>query len=93
MNPTGSGPVGGDTLTYLYSLVRSRYSLHVQPSAMTSRSPQTRPPTIAAVMTLRGRTTLQLSSSVASLQSTWPSQRQLSNTHLQADPSCCHYGK
>lgn len=69
--------------SYLYSLVLSEYSLQVQPMAMTSRSPQTRLPTVAAVMTLRGRMTVQFSSSVASLQSTWPSQRQLSNTHLR----------
>ena len=71
--------------SYLYSLVRSEYSLQVQPIAMTNRSPQTRLPTVAAVMTLRGRMTVQLSSSVPSLQSTWPSQRQLSNTHLQTE--------
>lgn len=72
-----------DPSGYLYSLVRSEYSLHVQPMAMTSRSPQMRLPTVAAVMTFRGSMTVQLSSSVPSLQSTWPSQRQLSNTHLQ----------
>ncbi|TNN71971.1 hypothetical protein EYF80_017759 [Liparis tanakae] len=61
--------------------------------AMTSRSPQTRLPTVAAVMTLRGRMTVQLSSSVPSLQSTWPSQRQLSNTHLQTGQrAACHRG-
>lgn len=67
----------------LCSRLRSEYSLQVQPMAMTSKSPQTRLPTVAAVMTLRGRMTVQLSSSVPSLQSTCPSQRQLSNTHLQ----------
>lgn len=66
----------------LYSRVRSEYSLQVQPIAMTRSRPHTRLPTVAAVMTLRGRVTVQLSSSVPSLQSTWPSQRQLSNTHL-----------
>lgn len=67
---------------YLYSRVRSEYSLQVQPIAMTSSSPQTKLPTVAAVITFRGRVTVQFSSSVPSLQSTCPSQRQLSNTHL-----------
>ena len=66
----------------LYSRVRSEYSLQVQPMAMTKSRPHTRLPTVAAVMTLRGSMAVQLSSSVPSLQSTWPSQRQLSNTHL-----------
>lgn len=59
--------------------------------AMTRSSPQTRLPTVAAVMTLRGKITVQLSSSVPSLQSTWPSQRQLSYTHLQREQRAVCY--